>query len=71
MNPILPSQILTSKTLKRQPFLTSFDSSVPPLHPIYVSSGGIKVAWDERESNNQSTWKGAEWALTGSTCRRE
>ncbi|MBA0682201.1 hypothetical protein Goari_023936, partial [Gossypium aridum] len=33
MNPILPSQILTSKTLKRQSFLASFDSGIPPLHP--------------------------------------
>ncbi|TYI45685.1 hypothetical protein E1A91_D13G055300v1 [Gossypium mustelinum] len=32
MNPILPSQLLTSKTLKQQPFLTSFDSGIPPLH---------------------------------------
>ncbi|KAK8294614.1 hypothetical protein V6Z11_D05G011100 [Gossypium hirsutum] len=33
MNPILSSQIITSKTLKRQPFLASFDSGIPPLHP--------------------------------------
>ncbi|MBA0605187.1 hypothetical protein Godav_017786, partial [Gossypium davidsonii] len=30
MNPILPSQIVTSKTLKRQPFHASFDSGIPP-----------------------------------------
>ncbi|MBA0732712.1 hypothetical protein Gogos_016784, partial [Gossypium gossypioides] len=71
MNPILPSKILTSKTLKRQPFHASFDSGIPPLHPSCVPSGGIKVAWDERESNNQSAWEGAEWALTGSACERE
>ncbi|MBA0656689.1 hypothetical protein Goklo_009026, partial [Gossypium klotzschianum] len=33
INPILPSQIPTSKTLKQQPFLASFDSDIPPLHP--------------------------------------
>ncbi|MBA0739348.1 hypothetical protein Gogos_012629 [Gossypium gossypioides] len=44
MNPILPSQILTSKTLKQQPFLASFNSGIPPLHPSCVPSGGIKVA---------------------------
>ncbi|MBA0618436.1 hypothetical protein Godav_027787 [Gossypium davidsonii] len=39
MNPILPSQILTSKTLKRQPFLTSFNFSIPPLH------SKLRVEW--------------------------
>ncbi|MBA0739347.1 hypothetical protein Gogos_012628, partial [Gossypium gossypioides] len=71
MNPILPSQILTSKTLERQPFLASFDSDIPPLHPSCVPSDGIKVAWDGRESNNQSAWEGVEWALAGSACERE
>ncbi|TYI68504.1 hypothetical protein E1A91_D08G093000v1 [Gossypium mustelinum] len=34
-------QILTSKTLKRQPFLTSFDSGIRPLHPrsVFVDKG--------------------------------
>ncbi|MBA0693126.1 hypothetical protein Goari_010632 [Gossypium aridum] len=31
MNPILPSQILTSKTFKRQPFLAGIKSSFNPL----------------------------------------
>ncbi|KAG4211258.1 hypothetical protein ERO13_A02G094001v2, partial [Gossypium hirsutum] len=32
-----PYQILTSKTLNRQPFLTSFDFGIPLLHPRSVS----------------------------------
>ncbi|MBA0837860.1 hypothetical protein Goarm_009976, partial [Gossypium armourianum] len=51
------------------PFLASFDSGIPPLHPRSV--GGIKVAWDERESNNQSAWEWAEWALASSVCEKE
>ncbi|MBA0635930.1 hypothetical protein Godav_029084, partial [Gossypium davidsonii] len=58
MNPILRSQILTSKTLKQQPFLTSFDSGIPSFHP-------------RLESNNQSAWEGAEWTLAGSTRERK
>ncbi|TYG36324.1 hypothetical protein ES288_D13G056100v1 [Gossypium darwinii] len=38
MNPILPSQLLTSKTLKRQPLLASFDSDIPPLHPRWLGT---------------------------------
>ncbi|KAK5839889.1 hypothetical protein PVK06_008741 [Gossypium arboreum] len=32
-----PYQILISKTLNRQPFLTSFDFGIPLLHPRSVS----------------------------------
>ncbi|MBA0756531.1 hypothetical protein Gogos_021438, partial [Gossypium gossypioides] len=32
--------------------------------------GGIKVAWDKRELNNQSAWEGVEWALAGLACER-
>ncbi|MFQ6619538.1 hypothetical protein Gotur_001292, partial [Gossypium turneri] len=46
--------------------------STPAFLPfIQGQSGGIKVAWDERESNNQSAWEGVEWALAGSACERE
>ncbi|TYG41877.1 hypothetical protein ES288_D12G211700v1 [Gossypium darwinii] len=38
INPILPSQIPTSKTLKQQPFLASFDSDIPPLHPKWLGT---------------------------------
>ncbi|MFQ6653177.1 hypothetical protein Gotur_024708 [Gossypium turneri] len=45
--------------------------SSPSSKVNYVPSGGIKVAWDDRESNNQSAWEGAKWALAGSACERE
>ncbi|MBA0746608.1 hypothetical protein Gogos_009111, partial [Gossypium gossypioides] len=66
---IYPHQFFTSKSLKWQPFLASFDFGIPLLHPRSI--GGIKMAWDERESNNQSAWKGAEWTLAGSACEKE
>ncbi|MBA0640094.1 hypothetical protein Goklo_023067 [Gossypium klotzschianum] len=48
MNPILPSQILTSKTLKRQPFHASFDSGIPPLHPRWLGT----------RENRTTSWPG-------------
>ncbi|MBA0809163.1 hypothetical protein Gohar_024835, partial [Gossypium harknessii] len=38
---------------------------------LITQVGGIKVAWDERESNNQSAWEWAEWALASSVCEKE
>ncbi|MBA0673614.1 hypothetical protein Goklo_025116 [Gossypium klotzschianum] len=43
MNPILRSQILTSKTLKQQPFLTSFDSGIPSFHPRWLGMRGNRT----------------------------
>ncbi|MBA0757961.1 hypothetical protein Gotri_021003, partial [Gossypium trilobum] len=59
------------------PLKQMFGSTEYPITGVFhsglncVPSGGIKLAWDERESNNQSAWEGAEWALAGSACERE
>ncbi|MFQ6638971.1 hypothetical protein Gotur_016525 [Gossypium turneri] len=73
MNPILPSpysHLQNTQTAAISCFLRLRHSS-PSSKVSCVPSGGIKVAWDTRELNNQSAWEGAEWALAGSACERE